>query len=388
MKNVRDDLKLWKRKVEKPSEQLEVRRQQQIDLLKKCLLEGEKIKRYRDALMLHEKSLATRVLSPEKLIPCILHGGNRTGEKIDQQLFIEGLAEGKNKGKGLKPFIQKVENAMNQHVLKRSSRHTEDCGQWRFPWDKEKKCLGDVKFSYPQVQKIMEGWDHIIDACVDNPERNAKWKKCCSLYNQVIEMLNSKRHFKWKRVCQFQKLVDEFCDLYFYLTGRDGMTNYFHMLYSGTFAYFLDKYGNLYRFSQQGWENVNGVWKRHFHHNTAKGGGKGGSSKLLPIMFTVARGMLWRSGHLDLFFDSLPGQSSDLQFLEYGQILKMPHSKDVTDEYVQAFADTIVNLGTVEDIFGDVDQSLERMFEEEREEDEEREDEESEEEHQIGQALM
>ena len=66
----------------------------------------------------------------------------------------------------------------------------------------------------------------------------------------------------------------------------------------------------------------------------------------------------------------------------------MPHSKDVTDEYVQAFADTIVNLGTVEDIFGDVDQSLERMFEEEREEDEESEDEDSEEEHELEQALM
>ena len=118
------------------------------------------------------------------------------------------------------------------------------------------------------------------------------WKQALSHFNDAMELLDSKRYFEFDDVCKFQDTADKFCDPYIYLTGVEGMTNYIHMMFSGTFAYFLDKYGNLYRFSQQGWENVNGTWKRHFHHNSAKGGGKGGSSKLLPIMYTVARAML------------------------------------------------------------------------------------------------
>ena len=38
------------------------------------------------------------------------------------------------------------------------------------------------------------------------------------------------------------------------LTGRDGMTNYEHSMYTGHISHFLRLYGNLYRFSQQGFE--------------------------------------------------------------------------------------------------------------------------------------
>ena len=64
--------------------------------------------------------------------------------------------------------------------------------------------------------------------------------------------MDSKLEFRPKDVNAFQLLADEFCDVYCGLTGRDGTTNYVHILRTGPFKYFLEKYGNLYLLLQQG----------------------------------------------------------------------------------------------------------------------------------------
>ena len=79
---------------------------------------------------------------------------------------------------------------------------------------------------------------------------------------------------------------DGLCDIYFALTGRDRMTNYFHLIHAGHYLYFLLKYRNMYWYPQQGWENINGRIKKIFHDNTQKGGSQGGSSKLVPSFRT------------------------------------------------------------------------------------------------------
>ena len=104
--------------------------------------------------------------------------------------------------------------------------------------------------------------------------------------------------FRFEQVCKFQDAADNFCAAYRALTGRDGMTHYFHLLQAGHYSFYLLKYHNLYRYSQQGWERFNSRLKRTYHHKTAKGGGKEGGSKLEPVVYSVAREMTWRLGHL------------------------------------------------------------------------------------------
>ena len=61
-----------------------------------------------------------------------------------------------------------------------------------------------------------------------------------------------------------------------------------------------------YRYSQQGWENLNGVMKRRYFQSTQRGGGvKNGSSKLLPIVYSLQRALLWRIGYLDGLFKEI-----------------------------------------------------------------------------------
>ncbi len=63
------------------------------------------------------------------------------------------------------------------------------------------------------------------------------------------------------------------------------MTNYFHYISAGNFAYYLEKYVNLYMYTQQDWEQVYDKAKQAYNHNTQKEGGHGGSSKLLTDFF-------------------------------------------------------------------------------------------------------
>jgi hypothetical protein len=73
--------------------------------------------------------------------------------------------------------------------------------------------------------------------------------------------------------------------------GMEGVTNYIHLLGSGHMHYFLQKYGCLYLYRQQGWEAMMGKVQAVMHLNTQRGG-KGSSegkskSFIYPIMLFV-----------------------------------------------------------------------------------------------------
>ncbi len=90
------------------------------------------------------------------------------------------------------------------------------------------------------------------------------------------------------------------------LTGYDGITNYVHMTGAGHLRYFLRKWRNLNRLSNQGWESYNALVTAYSHHRTMKGGGKGEDrSKILAIAHWLSRMIMWRSGEGDRYFTSL-----------------------------------------------------------------------------------
>ena len=100
----------------------------------------------------------------------------------------------------------------------------------------------------------MAGLKYLVEECTsDYSQTNTdEWKLACDAFNTVVKKLESKEEFTQARVDDFQLNADKFCDIYCAMTGRDGMTNYFHILRSGHFSYFLTKYKSLYLLSQQG----------------------------------------------------------------------------------------------------------------------------------------
>ena len=350
MNNVSRDLKL------RGYDMLEILDQphkERVGRLRSHLHIASVVKECRSSLRINEDALAKQILNPGELPPCTLHAKMRMTERIIKMLLLAGMRIAMPTRK-MSDFCEKVELVVNSQVLMRSNATKQ--GQWNVPLDKnDSNKLGDVKLSGQRSNLFIAGFDVLIDVCCEGygEEFVQEWKDCCTKFVEVMRLMDSRIVFRPEDIDQFQLVADEFCDIYCGLTGRDGMTNYFHILRAGHFSYFLEKYGNLYLLSQQGWENVNSRWKRTFHNNTQKGGGLGGSSKLAPVMYTMARSMLWRYGYLDDLFEKL-GHSESLD-VAYGDIKRIPVKTAGTDTLTEVFANSILKLGDVAMMYGDTE---------------------------------
>ena len=78
--------------------------------------------------------------------------------------------------------------------------------------------------------------------------------------------------FTDEMILNFQKKPDAFFTAYIDLTGREGMTNYIHMLGAGHLRDFLSLYRNLYKYSQQSWEYNNHRACGIYHKHSQRGG--------------------------------------------------------------------------------------------------------------------
>jgi hypothetical protein len=76
-----------------------------------------------------------------------------------------------------------------------------------------------------------------------------------------------------KDIMELHKLCNSFMSHLVNMYSLGQMTNYIHILGSQHFPYFAKKYGNLYQFSQQGWEALNHLLK-HYYFNTTNHGGR------------------------------------------------------------------------------------------------------------------
>ena len=242
----------------------------------------------------------------------------------------------------LNNLVTLVETTVNDNMLKRVT--VSKSKGWRFPLTNDSK-LDDVNLSNNRARSFAKHFHFLVEVCTERYDNEYKdaWLDICERFVSVFAIIDSKIRFEFEDVCAFQMEADQFCEVYTSVTGRDGMTNYVHCLRAGHFSYFLRKYKNLYRLSQQGWENVNSQLKATFLRSTQRGGGKGGSSKILPILYKQARCVLWRYGHLHRLFDHL-GYERTLN-VEYGKMSRMPRVQDVSLEDIDHFSRMVIDLG-------------------------------------------
>ena len=151
------------------------------------------------------------------------------------------------------------------------------------------------------TRKIVNGINPLIDLSINDLTMNHKWKKAIELYLKVIEILHQKEDFTDEEIDQYQLLADEFYKLWIDLHGDSGITNYFYMIGSGHLKYYLMKWRNLYRYSQQGWESMNSLIKTYYFRRTQRGGFAGDkenrcTSKVVPIAKWIQRCLIWKSG--------------------------------------------------------------------------------------------
>ena len=137
-------------------------------------------------------------------------------------------------------------------------------------------------------------------------EKYQKWDNVISLFNEVNEMVQSRVVFTDEMILNFQKKTDAFFTAYIDLTGREGMTNYIHMLGAGHLRDFLSLYRNLYKYSQQSWEYNNHRACGIYHKHSQRGGNgakEEDKSQILPIFRCNSRVWMWKTGHGNKVFE-------------------------------------------------------------------------------------
>jgi hypothetical protein len=140
-----------------------------------------------------------------------------------------------------------------------------------------------------------------------NERHRQEWNAIADAYCDVVEKMRQEEDFSDNDIEAFQDAADLFFERWLDHNGNESITHYIHIIGAGHLRYYLIRYRNLYRFSQQGWEALNQKIKRYWHNNTNKGGNVGGKQHLkqdeiLPIMKWCCRYIMWHTGKGDQFF--------------------------------------------------------------------------------------
>lgn len=244
-------------------------------------------------------TFAQAKLDLKMCIPCGMHFENRTAEKIIKMLLLEGMKCRDGNGRIQEEMLTQFEYVVNSEILGEPHRMS----NWRIAKSKGKEmrnAISDQTMPNAHARKFIDKIHCLTSVCVEDNDRRTKWNQTVEKYKLVRNMAGKHEDFTDDDIEEFQDLADSFFLAWINLVGRDGLTNYFHELGSGHFAYYLREWRNLYRFSQQGWEHLNKVIKMFYFRRTQRGGngGKKGerNSKLVPIAKWLQRKLYFLSG--------------------------------------------------------------------------------------------
>jgi len=220
--------------------------------LRRLLLHGLRIKRLRRCIDRDRNKI--EMMEVEKLILCAMHAENRIAEKVLKCLLGKGF-ENRPSGK-YDDYRAEIATHVNQKIFNHGDFSD---GQWKFPMpDKKtatrKKLIGDVKLTNAKGRKFIENVELLLPVIfIDTPDTEVlKWKNAMRLLKESMEWIRKRDDFTDSDIDSFQSTADEFIELWIELNGSEGMSCYLHDLAAGHFSYYLRKYRNLYRYSQQG----------------------------------------------------------------------------------------------------------------------------------------
>jgi len=219
---------------------------------KKHLLEAlVREDRLRKLLSDVELSEVDAMILLDQAIPCILHLENRCGEKWIKLLTQEAIENCGGNNKAVKAKIGEIEAYLNGKVW-----GSESCpAYYEINLEKDKNgglVLGDLTLPNTRVRNVIEESDGMVDICIADSDRAEKVKVCIEKYRDVISLSRCPTDFSDEKCEELQDKIDDFIVLYIDLFGKDGFTNYYHMMASGHLVYYAKIYKNLYRYEQQG----------------------------------------------------------------------------------------------------------------------------------------
>ena len=246
---------------------------------------------------------------------CILHLELRCSENKIGNLLNEGFTHRK-RPELVNDYTRKVEDIVNEGKVGQSTHQN----QWKFPINKGKDGVAtEFSLKGEAGKDILAKSDRIIRVALAHHAATFRdeWNAVLLKYQEVLQFLNRRTLFSESDIITFQKLADEYSEMWARLTGRDGQTNYEHFVRSGHLSHYFFLYGNLYKYSQQGFEAMMSKIKCIYSRCTSRGGnGSEVRSHILQICHFLMRLMLWNSGHGDAYLKKKYSGTDDAEYDE------------------------------------------------------------------------
>ena len=251
-----------------------------------------------------------KMMDVNDAVLCILHLELRCSENKIAHLLNEGFSHRKNKAL-IDEYKSEIELIVNEGKIGRATHQN----QWSFPINKGNDGVAnDFSLKGEFGKQILKKSYRLVEVALryhTQEERN-DFNAVLGKYEDVLKFMNRRTFFDESTIQEFQSLADEYSAMWRNITGRDGQTNYEHIIDTGHLSHYFRKYGNLYRFSQQGFEAMMSRVKCIYHRCTSRGGhGSKIRSHILQIVHFLIRSMLWNSGHGEAYFHAKYGSKED-----------------------------------------------------------------------------
>ena len=170
----------------------------------------------------------------ESAIPCIMHGGNRIGEKMFMVMLIKVWNKCSSPS-DQKSLIETVEHFINTGIFGTQQSKA----QWKLPLNDNFE-LEMVSFTAWRVKKIIERLGALATVLSKNENDNRlwQWQEMLTKYLHMIKVAFQHKDFSDEEMEEFQDWVDEWFYLYMELVRLLGITNYMHLLGAGHLHYY------------------------------------------------------------------------------------------------------------------------------------------------------
>jgi hypothetical protein len=279
--------------------------------LRNLLVVEQKIEMISQAISRGEEGKEAAMILISQAIPCIMHLENRVGEKLVTVLLAMAANkyQERTNTRTLTQFAIHVQNIFNTKILGSMTRPS----QWKLPMSAKGDQVSKVSFSNKKTRLVIHNITHLICftfSAAEDEERKRIWMKIIQDYRDAMKILRKRNEYTAEDISLFQVKINDFFSAYIEHSGagKEGVTNYIHMLGSGHITYYMKAHGNLYKYSQQGWESLNEKFKLAFFNHTQRGGNFGTNvvdqekSYLRTIFMFFQREVTWVSGVAEEYF--------------------------------------------------------------------------------------
>jgi hypothetical protein len=154
---------------------------------------------------------------------------------------------------------------------------------WTHQWDDTNtKKLKLIKLPLDQSKHIfapsqLEGLKRAVDIAVQPQDevKRTRWKSFLTSYVSAIALLTTSVDYTDDDIVTLETKIDECYSLWLEVAGKKGVTNYFHYFGSGHIMWLIRRYGNLWRWRNEGVESENSILSLRYNKFNNKAGHKG-----------------------------------------------------------------------------------------------------------------